>query len=246
MGHPLKMLKDVPPPRPRLDPEIALVGGHAMHDQLEVVAPLVDAVWTQIAALAEGKSHVRIAFTSPDNQAGTTLICAATAVSLARNMRSDVLMVETHMRHPAAAGYLGAESTPGFSDLLLGHTDLETAIKTVPGVPGLRLLPGGTARPAIAGELAARNAQEILRTLMTSATFVLFDAPPLVGYQEARGLLSFVDTSVLVLRSRSSSKKETIQLAELIESARVPILGTVLNRHESDFGFLEGKLGING
>lgn len=223
-----------------------MFGGHAMQDQLEVVAPLVDSIWTQVAALAEGKSHVRIAFTSPDNQAGTTLICAATAVSLARNLRSDVLMVETHMRHPAAAGYLGAEATPGFSDLLLGHTDLETAVKTVPGVPGLRLLPGGTARPAIAGELAARNAQEILRTLMTSATFVLFDAPPLVGYHEARGLLSYVDSSVLVLRSRSSSKQDTLQLAELIETARVPILGTVLNRHESDFGFLDGKLGING
>lgn len=225
---------------------LAMFGGHAKQDQLEVVAPLVDSVWTQIAALSEGKSHVRVAFTSPDNQAGTTLICAATAVSLARNMRSDVLMVETHMRQPAAASYLGAESTPGFSDLLLGHTDLETAVKSVPGVPGLHLLPGGTARPAIAGELAARSAQEVLRKLMTSARFVLFDAPPLTTYQEARGLLSYVDSAVLVLNHGSSNKRETLQLADLIEMARVPILGTVLNRHTSDFGILEGKLGLNG
>lgn len=228
------------------DSTLAMFGGHAMQDQLEAVAPLVDSVWTQIAALSEGKAHVRVLFTSPDNQAGTTLLSAATAVSIARNMRADVMLVETHMRQPAAAGYLGTESAPGLSDLLLGHTDLETAVKPVPGVPGLHVLPAGTARPAIAGELAAKPAQELLRTLMTSARFVIFDAPPLVKYQEARGLLSYVDSSVLVLQSASTAKKETIQLAEMIEAARVPILGTVLNRHESDFGFLDGKLGING
>lgn len=228
------------------DPALAMFGGHAMQDQLEAVAPLVDSVWTQIAALSEGKAHVRVLFTSPDNQAGTTLLSAATAVSIARNMRADVMFVETHMRQPAAAGYLGTESSPGLSDLLLGHTDLETAVKPVPGVPGLHVLPAGTARPAIAGELAAKPAQELLRTLMTSARFVIFDAPPLVKYHEARGLLSYVDASVLVLQSASTDKKGTIQLAEMIEAARVPILGTVLNRHESDFGFLDGKLGING
>ncbi len=67
---------------PPAEPALAMFGGHAMQDQLEVVAPLVDSVWTQIAALSEGKSHVRVLFTSPDNQAGTTLIAAATAVSL--------------------------------------------------------------------------------------------------------------------------------------------------------------------
>ena len=224
----------------------AMFGGYAMQDQLEVIAPLVDSVWTQIASGAEGKAHVRVLFTSPDNQAGTTLMAAATAVSLARNIRAEVLLVETHMRQPAAASYLGAETTPGFSDLLLGHTDLQTAIKNVPGVPGLNVLPAGTARPAIAGELAATSAQEILRTIMTSARFVIFDAPPLMQYQEARGLLSFVDSSVLVIRSSLSNKSETGSLADLVSGARVPILGTILNRHESDFGFLDGKLGITG
>lgn len=223
-----------------------MFGGHAMADQLELMAPLVDSVWTQIASLSEGNADVRVVFTSPDHQSGTTLMAAATAASLARNMRADVLLVEAHMRQPAAASYLGAETTPGFSDLLLGHTDLKTAIKNVPGIPGLNVLPGGTARPAIAGELAAAGAREILATLTSSARFVIFDAPPLVESQEARGLLSYVDSSVIVLRSRLSSKDGTTALAELIEGARVPILGTILNRHESDFGFLEGKLGING
>lgn len=212
--------------------------------QLEVVTPLVDSVWTQIAALAEGKSHVRVLFTSTESQSGTTLLTSATAAALARNMRANVLMVETHMRQPAAAAFLGTEGTPGFSDLLLGHTDMETAVREVPGIPDLHVLPAGTSRPAIAGEFATRGAQELLRSVMTKARFVLFDAPPLTEYREARGLLSYVDAAVVVLRSRVSLKRDAVDVAEIIEGARVPILGTVLNRHQSEFGFLSGRRAI--
>ena len=220
-------------------PRHALAGD--LQDQLEVVAPLVDLIWTQIASLAEGKKHVRVLFTSPQNQAGTTLMTAATSAALARNMRANVMMVETHMRAPAAAAYLGTESTPGFSDLLLGHTEMETAVRDVPGSPDLHLLPGGSPRPAIAGEFSTRGAQDLLQSLMTKARFVLFDAPPLIEYREARGLLGFVDAAVIVLQSRVSLKSQTVELADLIENARVPILGTVLNRHESEFSFLQGR-----
>ncbi len=214
-----------------------------MQEQLELVAPLVDSLWTSIAALGEGKSHVRVLFTSPEHGAGTTLLAAATAVSLARNLRSNVLFVETHMRRPAAASYFGTESSPGFSDLLLGHVEMETAVREVPGTPDLHVLPGGSPRPAITGEFAMRGAQDLIQSLMTKARFVLFDAPPLTTSQEARGLLSYVDSAVVVLRSRSTLKRDVLQLTDLIEAARVPILGSVLNRHASDLGFLAGRLG---
>lgn len=218
-------------------------GGDAAQDQLETMAPLVDPVWTQIAALADSGNHVRILFTSPQNGAGTTLLTAATAAALARHMRARVLMVESHMRRPAAAGYLGTEQAPGLSDLMLGHAQVEDVVRQVPGIPDLELLPAGTARPAIAGEFATAGAREILEPLTARAKYTLFDAPPLTDYREARGLLTHVDAAVIVLRSRVSLKSSAIRLAELIEAARVPILGTILNRHQSEFGFLSGKLG---
>lgn len=230
---------------PHVESSLPALPRHAMasdlKDQLEAVAPLVDSIWTQVASLAEGKKHVRVLFTSPQNQAGTTLLTAATSAALARNMRAKVMMVETHMRAPAAAAYLGTDATPGFSDLLLGHTEMETAVREVPGSPDLHLLPGGSPRPAFAGEFASRGAQELLQSLMTKARFVLFDAPPLTEHREARGLLGFVDAAVIVLQSRVSLKSQTAELADLIENARVPILGTVLNRHESEFSFLQGR-----
>ena len=220
-------------------------GGNVFEDQLASVAPLVDAVWTQIAALAEGNEHVRVLVTSPQHESGTSLLASATASSLARHMRAKVLMVEAHMRQPKAASFLGVEGSPGFSDLLLGLAEMDDAIHAVPGTPDLELLPGGTPRPALAGEFATRTARELLGELTTRVKYTVFDAPPLTEHREARGLLSHVDAAVIVLRSRHSLKSRTAALAELIENARVPILGTVLNRHQSDLGFLQGALGAD-
>lgn len=229
-----------PVPSPMISSTDQLVGG-THQQQLEAVLPQVDSLWTQVAALAEGRDHARVLFTSPENQSGTSLLSAATAVSLARNMRTNVLLIEAHMRQPATAAYLGTDGTPGFSDLLLGHTDVESAVRGVPGVPELHLLPGGTPRPAIAGEFATRGARDLIETLTRRATFTVFDAPPLLDNREARGLLGQVDAAVIVLRSRVSLKSKAVELAELIESARIPVLGGVLNRHESEFAFLPGK-----
>jgi len=210
-----------------------------VHEALSQLEPLVDAVWTQIAAQAQGRAHTRVLFTSPSPKAGTSLITAATAAALARNLRSQVLVVETNLRNPGMAGFAGIEGTPGFSDLMLGHADLEGVTREVPGVSGLFVIPAGSPRAAIPGEFAARAAQELFRSLATRCRFVLFDAPPLLEHREARSLLTFADHAVLVLRAREASKADTTALVELIRKTGVPILGTVLNRHVPELGFLE-------
>lgn len=211
----------------------------AVHDALAQLEPLVDAVWTHIAAQSQGRAHTRVLCTSPSEKAGTSLITAATAAALARNLRSQVLVMETNLKHPGIAGFTGIEGQPGLSDLLLGHATLEEVTREVPGVPGLFVLPAGTPRAAIPGEFAARQAQDLLRSLATRCRFVLFDSPPLLEYREARSLLSFSDHVLVVLRARSSTKRATESLVELVRQSGVPLLGTVLNRHVAEMGFLD-------
>lgn len=210
-----------------------------VHEALTQLEPLIDAVWTQVAAQAQGRAHTRVLFTSPSPKAGTSLITAATAAALARNLRSQVLLVETNLRHPGVAGFAGIEGMPGFSDLLLGHTGVEDVTREVPGVPGFFVIPAGTPRAAIPGEFATKPTQELFRSLASRCRFVLFDAPPLLEHREARSLLTFADHAVLVLRARESSKADTSALVDLIRKTGVPILGSVLNRHIPEVGFLE-------
>lgn len=211
----------------------------ALQDALHQLEALVDPVWTQIAAQAEGRAHTRVLVTSPSSKAGTSLITAATAAALARNLRSQVLVIETHLRQPGIAGYAGVEGVPGFSDLLLGHAGLEDVTREAPGIGGLFVIPAGTPRAAIPGEFAARTAQDLFRSLTTRSRFVLFDAPPLLEHREARSLLAFSDAVLIVLRARDSSRADTTALAELVKKSGVPLLGTVLNRHVPEIGFLE-------
>ncbi|MEZ6018026.1 MAG: CpsD/CapB family tyrosine-protein kinase [Planctomycetota bacterium] len=210
-----------------------------MHESLTQLEPLIDAVWTQIASHAQGRAHTRVLVTSPSPKAGTSLITAATGAALARNLRSQVLVVETNLKHPGLAGFTGIEGLPGFSDMLLGHADLESVTREVPGVSGLYVIPAGTPRAAIPGEFATRPAQDLFRSLATRCRFVLFDAPPLLEHREARTLMSFSDHVLLVLRARESSKADTTALVDLVRKSGVPLLGTVLNRHVSELGFLD-------
>ena len=211
----------------------------AVHEALNLLEPLIDPVWTQIASISQGRAHTRVLCTSPSRKAGTSLITAATAAALARNLRSQVLVVETNLRQPGLAGFVGVDGLPGFSDMLLGHATLESVTREVPGVPGLFVIPAGSPRAAIPGEFATKAAQDLFRSLATRCRFVLFDAPPLLENRDARSLLTFSDSVLLVLRARDTAKDATTGLVELVKKSGVPLLGTVLNRHVSEFDFLD-------
>jgi len=210
-----------------------------LHESLALLEPLVDAVWTEIAAQGQGREHTRVLVTSPSAKAGTSLITAATGAALARFLRSQVLVVETNLRCPGIAGFTGIDGLPGLSDLLLGHADLDEVIREVPGVPGLRVLPAGTSRAAISGEYATPKAQALFANLATMGRYVLFDTPTLLEHREGRSLFPLIDHVLLVLRARDTSKADTGAVVQLIQRSHVPLLGTVLNRHVPELGFLE-------
>jgi Mrp family chromosome partitioning ATPase len=211
--------------------------GSPLQQAIEEVQPLAETIWSNVAALTSGGERARILFTGTEGGCGTTLVAAATALGLARNTRSEVTLVETHLARPAMASYLGVEPAPGLSDLLVGLTSLEKCLRPVPGCPGLSAIPGGTPRQVIPGEFAAPGAQEMIDLINERSRYVLYDAPPLLEHAESRALLRHVDGVVLVLRARSSRKSALRRTIERIEEAGVEVLGSVLNRFRSDMPF---------
>lgn len=209
-------------------------------EAIEDVEPLAETIWSNLAAMTGIAGHKRILFTSTDAQSGTSLIAAATACGLARNTRSQVTLVETHLARPATAGYLGLEESPGFSDLLVGAASLDACLQHVPGCQGLTVLPAGAPRPVAAGEFVAPGALDMFDTLAARTPFVIFDAPPLLEHAETRALLRHVDGVVLVLRARESRKAAVRRTLERIEEAGVRVYGSVLNRFKRDLPFGPG------
>jgi len=206
---------------------------------IEEIRPLSETIWSSLVGLQGDRGNARLLFTGTEEYSGNTLITASCGLGIARNTRSEVLVIEAHLRRPAMATYFGIDPVPGLSDLLVGQASIEDVRRTVQGCPGLIVIPGGTPRHIIPGEFAAEGARDLLAALAQAGRYVLFDAPPVLQHSETRALLSHVDGAILVLRARSSRKSEARRAIEVIETAQVEVLGSVLNRFKSELPFEE-------
>ena len=204
---------------------------------IDDIRPLAETIWSSLVGLRAEDGKARILFTGTEESCGTTLVTASCGLGLARNTRSEVVLVESHLRRPAMASFFGIDPAPGLSDLLVGQASLEEVRRQVPGCAGLTVISAGTPRLAVVGEFAADGAREMLDAIAGSARYVLFDAPPIVDHSESRALLGHVDGAVLVLRARSSRRSDARRAIELVEAAGVEVLGSVLNRFKPELPF---------
>lgn len=208
-----------------------------LQQAIEDVRPLAEELWSPLAGVRGPTGTARILFTSVESGSGTTVIAAACAMGLARNLRVETTVVEAHLARPALASYLGLPAVPGLSDVLVGRAQLSEVRYQVPGCPSLFGVPGGSLRPAVAGEFADERARGLLAGLSDIGSFVLFDAPPVIDHPEVMSLLAHSDAIVLVLRAGTSQKSQAQRAVRLLEASGVPVLGSVLNRFRSDMPF---------
>ncbi len=196
-----------------------------------------ESLWTRLAPRA-GRSSARVLFTAVEPGAGTTLLACVTAWELAQNLRRRTVLLEANVHRPAAAAYLGVAPIAGLSDLLDGRADFARCVRDVDPGKFLRLVPGGTPRAAIPGELLTPGARNTFAELAADTEVLIIDAPALSEGPQARLMFDQVDGVVLVLRARRTLKRDLVRASEQIEAAGVPLLGAILNRFRPEARFL--------
>lgn len=202
---------------------------------------IADRLWPTLARLAASKSTSRVLFTAPERGSGTSTIAAAAALGLAQNLRVAIALVETDLERPSLADTLSLASSPGLSDVLEGKTPLASALQSVDGVPGLRVLTAGTPRAPIAGELATSMARALFAELTQMHRLVFFDAAPALDSSSARLLCQQVDGAVLVIRAGETHKERAAESLRAIDGAGAHLIGTIVNRYRSDLPFGIGE-----
>ncbi|MBL8092935.1 MAG: CpsD/CapB family tyrosine-protein kinase [Anaerolineales bacterium] len=165
--------------------------------------------------------------TSAAADEGKSAALANLAVVMAQGGRRTIL-VDCDLRKPRQHTLFGAPNLTGFSDWMVEPDPAPPALTTIPGVPGLQLLPAGTATANPADLLTSPRIRELITTLKAQADFVLFDAAPLLAVSDAALLAAQLDGAVLVVTSGQSRRDDVQRAKELLEKIRVRVVGAVL------------------
>jgi succinoglycan biosynthesis transport protein ExoP len=169
-----------------------------------------------------------IAVTSPGCHEGKT----TTVLNLGLAMAMDglrVILVDADLRSPSLHERLGLPHSPGLSEVLRGEASLEEVLQSVPE-HNVRVLPGGQPQPNSAELLNSVRMDAVLEDLGTQADIVLFDTPPCLGVTDAHVIGNRLDAVLLVAEIGSTRRMDLEYARELLETARIHILGVVFNR----------------
>jgi capsular exopolysaccharide synthesis family protein len=171
---------------------------------------------------------------SMPDEGKTTTLCNL-AIALAQAGR-NVVVVETDLRRPRAADYLGLEGAVGVTSVLAGRVPLDRAVQPW-GSDMFDVLSSGPIPPNPSELLASRQMSNLLAELITRYDLVLLDAPPLLPVTDAAILGAECDGALLIVRHGRTTRNQLKSAVSALESASVRVLGTVLSMTpESDSG----------
>jgi capsular exopolysaccharide synthesis family protein len=139
------------------------------------------------------------------------------------------LIIDSDLRMPSLADYIGIETDRGLSHVLAGEATLaESIVRLEPA--GLHILPGGDARTDVAELISGPKFKEILREAREMFDYVIIDAPPLGIFTDATVLINHADGALLVVRANRTRYSVIDRILEPIPRDRM--LGVVLNQSE--------------
>ena len=182
---------------------------------------------TRILQAGERKKMQAFVVTSAGVAEGKTLTALNLSWLLAQTDGIRALVIDSDLRQPCAAEYLGVDAPIGLSEVLSGDATLDEAIIRLEPA-GLHLLPGGEARDDVAELLSGPRFGQILATLRRMFDYIIIDAPPLGIFTDATVLINRADGALLVVRSGKTRYAALDRIVEQLPRER--LLGVVLNR----------------
>jgi protein-tyrosine kinase len=170
-----------------------------------------------------------VIFSSVEQGAGSSWVCARTAEVLADHLDGLVCMVDANCRSLALHRRFEIESDAKIADEEWMFAPVRRLVQPRNGA-NLWLL---SYRPA-AGEWQTSASLERLQLRLSELrkdfSYVLIDAPPLNTYADAVLLGKMADGLVMVLEANSTRRESAKRAKDFLDAANVRVLGAVLNK----------------
>ncbi|MCY3936253.1 MAG: CpsD/CapB family tyrosine-protein kinase [Chloroflexi bacterium] len=166
-------------------------------------------------------------------------VLANLAVTFAQGGHRTIL-VDADLRRPRQHELWGLSNEHGLTTMMLEEGALVEPPIVETGVEDLFVLPSGPLPAIPADVIGSQRMGDVAGVLKARASFILYDAPPILAATDALLLGSLLDGVVLSLRSGVTRREDALQAREALERVHARILGTVLTnapREMADRGY---------
>jgi non-specific protein-tyrosine kinase len=173
------------------------------------------------------KPITTLLITSAASSEDKSIATANLAVTLAQS-GSRTIIVDADLRRPSQHTIWGIDNTRGLSAMMLDDSTLASPPLVATGVEHLSVLPSGALPPVPSDVLSSQRMTEIIGVLKARASFVLFDAPPVLAATDAVILGARLDAVVLTARAGAARRDQLARAAQTLKRVNVRLLGVVL------------------
>ncbi len=176
----------------------------------------------------EGKAARVVLVVSARPGEGKATTCLNTAAALAVQ-GNRVLIVNADLRRTQPPAAWQEPENAGLSRFLEGSSGDLHELVSVPGVPGVSVLPAGPATAKAPELLASPRFADLLQMLRDDFDHILIDSPPAMLYTDAQILAGCADASVLVVKASTTSRQDAASVLEMLKGTSAQTLGVVFN-----------------
>ena len=191
-------------------------------------AEAVRAIRTAVvfSSAEDGARSVVVTSTAPGE--GKTVVSTNLAVALAQ-ADQRTLLIDGDMRRPRVHEVFDRLQEPGLSNVLVGTTELHTAVCRTT-VPNLFVLSAGHIPPNPAELLGSARYRELIQDVRHQFDWIIIDAPPVMAVTDAVIVASGATGVVFVIGAEMTSRRHAAFAVEQLAAVRAHFIGAVLNR----------------
>jgi exopolysaccharide/PEP-CTERM locus tyrosine autokinase len=182
-----------------------------------------------------GKTPRSVMVTSAVPGEGKSFVSANLAVSVARHVNWNVLLIDCDLRRPSVHKQFGFKNVSGLSNYLANGTDLEPLLLKT-GIDNLTILPAGkqvdNPSELLSSERMAALLEEVAERY--NDRLIILDSPPPKLTAESAALATYVDGILVVVKYGSTPKDIVTELIGKLGKDK--ILGAVVNNFDAGTG----------
>ncbi|MFB7884613.1 polysaccharide biosynthesis tyrosine autokinase [Microbacterium sp. NPDC056057] len=172
----------------------------------------------------EGRASYVITSSVPSEGKSTTTINLAIALA---DAGKRVALLDTDLRKPKIAEYLGIEGGAGLTDVLIGRARLADVMLPW-GNRSLYVLPAGKIPPNPSELLGSKSMLQLLEALERDVDIVLCDAPPLLPVTDAAILAKATSGAILVVSAGHTNRHQLSGAVDALNTAGAHIAGVAM------------------